>query len=55
MRVCGQRDENDPSHALYLLCGHTASGLGMAGLSEEGRGLSFPLIGGLVLEGMTKE
>lgn len=40
---------------LYLLCGPWACGVGMGGFSEEGRGLSFSLIGGSDIEGMTKE
>ncbi len=44
-----------PNYWLYLLGGHWACGAGMGGFSEEGRGLSFLLIGGSDIEGMTKE
>ena len=40
---------------LYLLCGPRACGVGMGGFSKEGRGLSFSLIEGSDIEGMTKE
>lgn len=36
-----------PNYWLYLLCGHWACGARMGGFSEEGRGLSFSVIGGL--------
>lgn len=44
-----------PNYWLHLLCGHWAGGAGLGGFSEEGRGLSFSLIRGSDIEGMSKE
>lgn len=58
MPMCGEREREmrmTSDYWLYLLCGHWACEAGMGRFSEEGRGLSFSLIGGSDIEAMTKE
>lgn len=53
--MCGEREMRMTlNYWLYLLCGHCACGGGMSGFSEEGRGLSFSLIGAQTLRELPK-